>query len=170
MQKKRRTREHIIADLSANYVERFVLLCGHTIEKFSSDYGYDLIIYTYTADSELENGNIYVQLKATDNIRFVHNGQAISFPLKKKDLNIWLSEPMPVILIVYDAVRDRAYWLYIQEYFENLEHFDIRKVKKYHSVTIPVRNRVGMSSIVKFVKFKRNVLKQIYKNRIEHHV
>lgn len=84
MQKKRRTREHIIADLSANYVERFVLLCGHTIEKFSSDYGYDLIIYTYTADSELENGNIYVQLKATDNIRFVHNGQAISFPLKKK--------------------------------------------------------------------------------------
>ena len=31
--RKRRTREHIIADLSVNYVERQALLCGHTIER-----------------------------------------------------------------------------------------------------------------------------------------
>ena len=76
----------MIADLSVNYVERFVLLCGHTVEKFSSDYGYDLILCTYSDDGELENGNIYVQLKATDSIRLTGNGQAVSFTLKKK---IW---------------------------------------------------------------------------------
>jgi len=159
----------VIADLSVNYIERFVLLCGHTIEKFSSDYGYDLIICTYGDDGELENGNIYVQLKATDNIRLTGISQSVSFSLKKKDLETWLSEPLPVILIVYDALEDCAYWLYIQEYFENIRNFDIKRVKKYQNVSIPAGNRVNRNSIRKFVKFKENILKQIYKTRIEHH-
>lgn len=29
--RKRRTREHVIADLSVNHVERLVLLCGWTV-------------------------------------------------------------------------------------------------------------------------------------------
>lgn len=160
----------MIADLSVNYVEKFVLLCGHTVEKISSDYGYDLILCTYSDDGELENGNIYLQLKATDNIRLTGNGQFVSFALKKKDLNTWLSEPLPVMLIVYDATRDCAYWLYIQEYFESIENFDIHRVRKYQSVSIPVRNRVSRNSVKKFVKFKKNILKQIYKSRIKHHV
>lgn len=158
----------MIADLSVNYIERFVLLCGHTIEKFTSDYGYDLIICTYSDNGELENGNIYVQLKATENIRLTAGGQSASFTLEKKDLVTWLSEPLPVILIVYDAFRDCAYWLYIQEYFENIKNFDIRKVKKYQNVSIPVKNRVSRRSVMKFVEFKKNVLKQIDKNRIDH--
>jgi len=170
LRRKRRTGEHIIADLSVNYVERFVLLCGHSIEKFTSDYGYDLIICTYNDNGELENGNIYVQLKATDSIRRIAGGQSVSFSLEKKDLLTWLSEPLPVILIVYDAAKDCAYWLYIQEYFENIKNFDIKKVKKYQNVSIPVRNCVNRSSVRKFVKFKKNVLRQIDKNRIEHHV
>lgn len=143
MQRKRRTREHIIADLSVNHIERFVLLCGHTIEKISSDYGYDLILYTYTSEGELENGNIYIQVKATDNIRFISNGQAASFSLKKKDLNTWLAEPLPVILILYDAVRNRAYWLYVQEYFESVRDFDIKKVK---SITVSISLSVIVSA------------------------
>ena len=31
--KKRRTREHVIADLGINHVERQLLLCGHTAER-----------------------------------------------------------------------------------------------------------------------------------------
>jgi hypothetical protein len=31
--KKRRTREHVIADLSANHVERHALLCGYSVER-----------------------------------------------------------------------------------------------------------------------------------------
>ena len=42
-----RTREHIIADLSVNFVERQVLLAGHTIERWYSDYGIDQVISTY---------------------------------------------------------------------------------------------------------------------------
>jgi len=37
--RKRRTREHVIADLSANHVERHVLRSGHTVERLVHDYG-----------------------------------------------------------------------------------------------------------------------------------
>jgi hypothetical protein len=35
--RKRRTREHVIADLSVNYVERFILEEGHTVQRVGSD-------------------------------------------------------------------------------------------------------------------------------------
>ncbi len=33
MAKKKRPREHIIADLSVNHVERYVFLCGYSVER-----------------------------------------------------------------------------------------------------------------------------------------
>jgi hypothetical protein len=41
--RKRRTREHVIADLSVNHVERQALLCGFSVERIRVDYGIDLI-------------------------------------------------------------------------------------------------------------------------------
>jgi len=58
MVKKKRPREHIIADLSVNHVERYVLLCGYSVERVEYDYGFDLVIFTYDANGEIENGQI----------------------------------------------------------------------------------------------------------------
>ena len=41
--RKQRTRQHVIADLSVHHVERFILEEGHTAQRLSSDYGYDLL-------------------------------------------------------------------------------------------------------------------------------
>lgn len=41
MVKKKRPREHIIADLSVNYVKRWVFLCGYSVERIEHDYGFD---------------------------------------------------------------------------------------------------------------------------------
>ena len=38
---------------------------------------------------------------------------------------LWLAEKMPVILIVYDARMDIAYWVYIQSYFRRLTGFSL---------------------------------------------
>lgn len=54
--KKRRTREHVIADLSANHVERHALLCGYSVERCLHDYGIDLVITTYDTQGNVENG------------------------------------------------------------------------------------------------------------------
>ena len=168
--KKQRTREHIIADLSVNYIERVALLCGYTVEPFRKDYGYDLNVYTYTDDGEIENGNIYLQLKATDHLHVVNNGQAISFPLNKKDLETWLKEPLPAILIIYDAVNDCAYWLYLQAYFEGIADFDINHVNQSYTIHIPVDQRVDIASMKQFAQFKQQVLTQIHQQRIQHAV
>jgi Domain of unknown function (DUF4365) len=113
--KKKRPRQHIIADLSVNHVERYVLLCGYSVERVEHDYGVDLVIFTYDADGEIENGLIYIQLKATDRLSVLADGSAVVFSLKRADLELWLQEPMPWILIelclfvVYGINREKAY-------------------------------------------------------------
>ena len=76
--RKRRTRNHIIADLSANYVERHVLLCGYTVERVIHDYGIDMLLYTYTPEGEVENETVGIQLKATDHLLLSRDRQTIA--------------------------------------------------------------------------------------------
>ena len=68
MPRKRRTRQHVIAELSVNYIERQALLSGFSVERIEHDNGVDLMLFAYNADGEIENGHILVQLKATDDL------------------------------------------------------------------------------------------------------
>ncbi|NES23183.1 MAG: DUF4365 domain-containing protein [Symploca sp. SIO3E6] len=161
MPKKKRPRAHIIADLSVNHVERFVFLCGYSVERIEYDYGFDLIIFTYSANGEIENGQIYLQLKATDTLTRVYGQSTIAFSLQKSDLELWLREPMPCMLVVYDARDDQAYWLYLQAYFEKLDGFSLAAIKETITVHIPTTNVVNQSSIKRFAQYRDNVLNQI---------
>ena len=116
---KQRTRKHIIASQSLNYVERFIYDKGHSAERVESDYGYDLIVSTYDADGYVESGFILLQLKATDSIKKIESNSYVSFTISVKDYRLWMAEGYPVFLIVYDAVARRAYWLYFQKYFKD---------------------------------------------------
>ncbi|MFN6181435.1 MAG: DUF4365 domain-containing protein [Dolichospermum sp.] len=51
----------------------------------------------------MENGQIYLQLKATDSLRTLADQETITFSIARSDLELWLFEPMPCILIVYHA-------------------------------------------------------------------
>jgi hypothetical protein len=166
--KKKRPRQHIIADLSVNHVERYVLLCGYSAERIEHDYGVDLVIFTYDANGEIENGQIYVQLKATDHLSRLADS-TISFPLKRSDLELWLQEPMPWILIVYDAQADLAYWLYIQAFFEAQIEFDLSRVGDIVTVHLPASNIVDQEAIRQFARYKENILTQI-QGVIKHYV
>jgi hypothetical protein len=64
--RKRRTREHVIADLAVNHVERYVLRRGHTMQRIASDYGLDNFVITYGRTGAVENGLFWFQIKATD--------------------------------------------------------------------------------------------------------
>ena len=66
--RKLRTREHVLADLSVNHLERHVVLCGCSIQRMHSDYGYDRIMSTFDVNGEIEPGVVFVQVKATDNL------------------------------------------------------------------------------------------------------
>lgn len=100
--RKLRTREHVIADLSLHYVSGPVLRAGFTIEAHHADYGIDAHIERFDADGAVENGLIFVQLKATDSIEIyrLENGD-LSFPMEKRDLDYWSKEPYLAYLVLY---------------------------------------------------------------------
>jgi hypothetical protein len=82
--RKRRTREYMIADLSVNHVERFVLRCGWTVERTRYDYGIDLNMVTYNADGEVENDSVSFQVKATDSLKRLAGGRGSSGSLSTR--------------------------------------------------------------------------------------
>lgn len=148
---KTRTRHHVIADLSFNYFERYVLECGHVAEQIYHDYGYDVIVFTYSDNGELQPGQILIQLKATDSLKVHRDGKSLSCLVDRRDLKVWLREQEPVILIVYDAASRRAFWLNIQEYFGNVPTKRLFSKSGYVSLRIPLANRVNHRAIRRLV-------------------
>lgn len=116
--RKKRTREHVIADLSLHHVGYQIVKCGFTIDVIRSDYGYDGSIFTYNDQGEIENGTIFIQLKATDHIDRYKKRTGFWFRIAKKDIDLWQGEPFPVYLILFDTVSETAYWLYLQKYLK----------------------------------------------------
>lgn len=159
--RKIRTREHIIADISENHFESFALMKGFSTESTAHDYGYDIIMSTYDTNGEIENGFVLVQLKATDTISLINGNTKVSFPVDKRDLNLWLNEFYPVILVVYDAKTKKGYWLYLQAYFQSLTNFSLSKVGSSHNVHIPMTNVVSKGAMTKFKKYKDKLYKQV---------
>ena len=114
--RKRRTREHVLEDLSQNALERHFFRRGHSVTRPSDDYGVDLVIYTYDEEGFLEPGAIRVQLKASDHPRTLADG-SVAISVDTRDYRGWMAELYPVFLVLYDATLDRAHWQYIQAYF-----------------------------------------------------
>ena len=152
--RKRRTREHVIADLSVNHVERFVLRCGWTVERTRHDYGIDLDMTTYSASGEVEDGKIMFQLKATDHLKRSADGTVIPVRLEWRDLLFWVNEPAPVILIIYGAQEDKSYWLYVQEYFRQLQWARRATATTTVTIHIPVGNILDEAAIRFFARLR----------------
>ena len=164
--RKRRTREHVIAAQSANYVERFIVRSGYACQPVLSDYGYDLVVFTFDDDGYAENGSIYIQLKATEGPTITSAG--VAFDLDVRDYNRWADEPMPVFLVVYDAANERAYWLYVQQYFESAAGRRPPAGAKTIRVHLPETNRVGMAFVRYARERKEDVLRHLH-GKVQHH-
>lgn len=117
-ERKQRTREHVIADLSVNHVERLALKCGYVVQRPVPDYGIDLRLETFNDQGEFEEEHASFQLKATDAIdQFeLATDEYFSLPITAKDYRLWSKAVMPIFLILYDARMEEAYWLHIQYY------------------------------------------------------
>jgi hypothetical protein len=151
----------VIADLSANHVEKQALLYGFSVERVRHDYGVDLILFTYDQHGEVESGKIFLQLKATDRAQVVAGGKFLSHRLDRADLSSWLAEFQPVILVLYDAPADRAYWLYVQAYFERLSGFDLKRAGKTVTVRVQTTNILDAEAIRNFARYRDLVLAQV---------
>jgi hypothetical protein len=143
--RKRRTRQHVIADQSMNYVERFIIDEGHTALMIQRDYGYDLLMFTYDEKGYVEPDFVAIQLKATEKLQAV--GVAYVFDLDIRDYNLWMLEELPVVLVLFDASRRRAYWLDVHDYFLEDIARQPRKGTKTVRVHVPMRQAVHRRAI-----------------------
>jgi len=144
--------------LSINNVERHVLRGGHTLERVIHDYGVDLLLFTYDKFGEVENREIRIQVKASESTRRLQRGNVVACRLEQKDVRFWTNELMPVILVVYDALEDLAYWLHVQAYFGALKEFRFGRTV---TVYVPRGNVFSEATVAKFRELRRDVLRQI---------
>jgi hypothetical protein len=157
---KRRTREHVIADLSICFVEMQALMCGYTVERMHHDYGIDLELKTYNEAGEREPGDVLIQVKATDGLVLRDGVATFAFRIQRAHLLHWRKEKSPVVLIVFDAIRTRAYWLYVQQYFQAIKDFNIFAAGETITIHVPVANRVNPRAMRKFARFRDRVYDQ----------
>jgi hypothetical protein len=151
--RKRRTRQHVIADLAVHHVEGFVLEEGHTAQRLNPDYGYDLALFSFDEQGCIEPGVVFFQLKAAESLRAI--GGAYVFDLDIRDYNLWIQENLPVILILFDASRRRAYWLGIQIYFAQNEARRPKRGAKTVRVRIPRQQVVNRRAVARWLHLKR---------------
>ena len=154
---KRRTREHVIADLSINHVERFALRAGFTSQVIHSDYGLDLTMTTFDADGHQEPGLVFFQVKATDHLGTVRRGSSISVTVDERDLRLWLRETHPIILVIFDARKDQAHWGYVQGHFEEAWSEDGGSIRAFRTMRIPAANRLNDQAMMKIADLKRKI-------------
>ncbi len=166
-QRKQRTRQHVIAAQSLNYAERFIVDLGHTAQRIEQDYGYDLHVSTFDKEGYTEPGLIYIQLKATDAPELSSSGTDFVYDLAVADYNLWIEEPMPVVLVLFDARKRQAWWLYMQRYFADEPSRFLKPGAKSIRVFIPRHQRFGKRTVKAMQSWKRKLLEQL-RGRINH--
>jgi hypothetical protein len=147
--RKTRTRQHVIADLGVNFVERVILLAGYTAERFRYDYGLDLMMKTYNPIGEVESGHVALQVKATEHLATHADGATFPVRIETADLKAWLFESFLVVLVIYDAVGERAFWVDIQEY-AHTNDIDEEPGGQTATIRIPVANVFDVSAVGQF--------------------
>jgi hypothetical protein len=151
--RKKRTRQHVIADQSVNYVERFIIDEGHTAQRLEKDYGYDLLLFTYDDQGYAEPGVAFLQLKASETL--TQSESHYAYDLDIRDYNLWMAEEEPVFLVLFDAARRRAYWLHVQTYFRNDASRQPRKGARTVRVDVSRRQAVSRRGVSKMRELKR---------------
>jgi hypothetical protein len=145
---KQRTREHIIADLSVNFAERIFLLAGFVIDRVVFDYGYDLIVRTFNAEGHLEPGAILVQMKASDAPEYSINQDFLTLRVDMRDDAAWRQEYAPVLLVLYDAGKDTAFFL----------HYQAQPRTSRSSVRVPTTNTLTVEAVRQMREVKNTIV------------
>ena len=150
--KKLWTRKHIIEDLGLNHIERQILLSGNILKRNQdNDYGYDGMINTFDEIGQIDNLSFLVQLKSTDFIELSPQKAGFIVDLSKRDLELWLRSKSPVLLILYDAQGDIAYFVDLQTYF-NENRLLLKNVRKFVRIFIPTKSVFNSSAVKELQK------------------
>jgi hypothetical protein len=144
-----RPRAHVIAEMGVNFLERQILRRGHQLQRLNApEYGTDAEMHHFCPKRRtIENGRVEFQLKATDRPVYSADGSFLRCPVESAHIHFWLWEiAFPVILVLYDASRHRAFWVDVQA-AESLKGLEDRESV---SIRIPAKNKLTLHAIDHF--------------------
>jgi hypothetical protein len=78
----------------------------------------------------------------------------VAFRVVRSDLPNWLSEVLPVILVVYDVTADLAYWIHVQGYFRALPRFNLFQAGQTVTVRLPRQQVLNPSAVRQFAALR----------------
>lgn len=143
--RKQRTRQHVIADIGVHVVEGCILEAGFTAQRLGSDYGYDLVMNTFDEDGYIERGVVFVQVKAMGSL--AECGTDYVYDVDIRDYRLWTYEDLPVIFVLFDATRRRAYWIAFPKHYEVGALQTPKLGAKTVRVRVPKRQRLNPRAI-----------------------
>lgn len=109
-----------------------------------NDYAKDFLVEVGDDDDEMSGDAFYVQLKGQENPTFVSDGHFLSFSLETKHAKYYLDnvKDLPVFLVVVDVTSKKGYWLFLQEFLDELDGW---RKRKSVAIRIPVQNELSNS-------------------------
>ncbi len=122
-------------------------------------------MFHFSGEGFIENGEIRFQLKATDHLSVVDGGQSISIKIEIRDIKLWIWDPYPFILVVYDAGSDRAFWLHIQEY---VKENAIDERHEMITLRIPFGQKVTARTVDYFRRLSLENIDAIWRDKSSH--
>jgi hypothetical protein len=123
-------------------------------------------VNTYDAQGYAESGDIRIQLKASDKFKYVKKSTFITYKISIKHYNLWMAEPMPVFLILYDAKQHRAFWLYFQGHYSDPAKQPKKKAKSLQA-RVPVAN-VFTDATVDYAHGRKTAILTSLKGKFTH--
>lgn len=160
--RKRRTAEHIRADIAVRYVELLCARAGYvtSVPRQGGDYGIDIEIETFDERGFVESEEIKIQVKAAKRLARKANGREFAIRLDQRDLHHWLGGVLPVILVIYDQSRDRAYWSYIQRYFESHPKLSLKSQARKRTIGVKQSDLLTVRAIHRFARWKNEIVRE----------
>lgn len=101
----------------------------------------------------IEPDQFALQIKASETLK--RSGSDCVFDIDIRDYNLWSVEDMAVFLVLYEATRRRAYWLYVQGYFGDAPSRKPKKGAKTVRVRVPERQRVNPRGVARMRELKQ---------------
>jgi hypothetical protein len=125
------------------------------------DYGIDMSLHSFDDHGEVEQGEIGIQIKATDRPKFVAGRKAVAVRVERRDLWAWLESHTPVLLILYDAGAERAHWILIEEYLEDRRELLVGPGTGRVTVHLPVESVFNVGAVHRLVQQKRRAMPRL---------
>jgi hypothetical protein len=109
---------------------------------------------TYDEQGGIQNEGVWFQLKGTDKLVVVAKKRAIPMRMEWRDLLFWLNERMPGILVIYDAMQERAWWLHLQETLQTIPRKSRQHPAGTVTVHVPVDHILDEAAIRHFAQLR----------------